>query len=217
MTDVEPNDFEGSDGESSPEVADCLKERIVNAFIERARLVGVRAVSTDEMAKTLSMSKKTLYKQFRSKEELVGEVLNRWEAKIIAIPPITETGAALKDVVRNSVERWYDNDAQFTPKFWEEISSDYPALKEKYFNAMYASMRQVGVRLRPYRKAHLSEPLVRQVYFMMVLRTVEPEFYQRAEVSRKDAVMNCLDIWLDGCFDWPNENAPQQSEDNNDA
>lgn len=180
------------------------KQRILDAFVERAKVVGVRAVSTDELAKTLSISKKTLYKQFRSKEELVREVLDTWEANI-RVPPITETGSALKEVVRRTVERWYDNDAQFNARFWEDVAQDYPALKEKYFNALYEVTRVCGTALRPYRKPELSEPLVRQLYYMMVLKTPQPEFYERAEVSRKEAVMRSFDVWLDGCFNWPDD------------
>ena len=67
-----------------------LRTRILDTFMERAKVVGVRAVSTDDLARTLSISKKTLYKEFRSKEEMVFGLLDRWELRMKAELPIVD-------------------------------------------------------------------------------------------------------------------------------
>src|SRR6056297_2725003 len=86
-----------------------LRSQIVETFKERAKEVGVRAVSTDEMAKSLSISKKTLYKVFRSKEELVRAVLADWGERMKQ-PLDFSSGDNPRDVVHAALARWYDND-----------------------------------------------------------------------------------------------------------
>jgi AcrR family transcriptional regulator len=188
-----------------------LRTRILDTFMERAKVVGVRAISTDDLARTLSISKKTLYKQFRSKEEMVLGILDRWELRIKAELPITEIHNP-KQFARLNVERWYEIDAQFTPKFWEDVGHDYPTLTKKYFDCMFEVARAVGSRLMPYMKPNLTRGFVRETYFSLVMHTAQPEFYEKAKVERKDAVLMGLDVWLDGAFFLPESFSDSESQ-----
>lgn len=179
-----------------------LRTRVLDAFMESAREVGVRAVSTDDLARALSISKKTLYKLFRSKEEIVCGVLDRWEQRMKSELPITGYDNP-KQFARANVERWYEIDAQFSPKFWEDVGHDYPALTKKYFDCMFEVAREVGGRLMPYMKPTLTRDFVRQCYMSLVHYTAQPEFYEKAKVSRKDAVLMGLEVWLDGALQLP--------------
>jgi AcrR family transcriptional regulator len=159
-------------------------------------------VSTDEMAKSLSISKKTLYKVFRSKEDLVREVLNGWEERLRK-PLDFSTGDDPRKVVHEAVGRWYDNDAQFKPVFWEDVGNDYPALRKKYFDVMFEKMRHIGSHLTEYRKPGMSKEFGLRVYMLLMMNAPQPEFYEKARMDRREAVMKALDVWLDGVFDLP--------------
>lgn len=180
----------------------ALRMRVLDAFMENAKEVGVRAVSTDDLARILSISKKTLYKQFRSKEEMVHGIMDRWEEQINAELPITDIDNP-KEFARANVMRWYEIDAQFSQKFWEDVTHDYPALIKKYFDCMFAVARQVGGRLMPYMKSNLTRDFVRESYMSLVLLAAQPDFYKKAKAARKDAVMMGLEVWLDGAFRLP--------------
>lgn len=184
-----------------------LKARIVRTFVERAKEVGVRAVSTDEMAKSLAISKKTLYKIFRSKEELVAEVLNSWEERLKRPLDFSQTDDP-RSVVHAAVGRWYDNDAQFSPVFWEDVGNDYPALRKKYFDVMFEKMRHIGSHLTEYRKPGMSKEFALRVYMLLMMSAPQPNFYEKAQMDRREAVMKALDVWLDGVFDLPDRARP---------
>ncbi len=191
MTDLDTN-IEPSD----------LRVRILDAFMARAKEVGVRAVSTDELAKTLSISKKTLYKQFRSKEEIVSGVLDRWEQQIKENLPLLDFESPKEFAVANA-RRWFEIDSQFSPQFWEDASQDYPALRSKYFDCLLEVARVVSRRLSPYRKPNLPKEFVREAHVLLVFKTVESDFYEKANVSREEAHFMGINVWLDGCFDLP--------------
>ncbi|MGI1678387.1 MAG: TetR/AcrR family transcriptional regulator [Cellvibrionaceae bacterium] len=179
-----------------------LKERIIDSFIERVKKVGVRAVSTDEMAKTLSISKKTLYKQFRSKEELVASVLDRW-AESLGEPFVISIGENPKIAVLNNVATWYDNDATFCEQFWFDAGEDYPALKAKYYGTMFENAKIVAEQLTQFKKACYSDDFLREAYFLLVMRATEKSFYVAAKLDRREAVLKAVSLWLDGAFDLP--------------
>lgn len=195
-------DHANANQESADDTTLDLKERIINAFIERAREVGVRAVSTDEMAKTLSISKKTLYKQFRSKEELVSSVLDRW-AEPVGEPSKIEVGENTKAAALENVARWYDNDAKFCEKFWQDTGEDYPALKKKYYATMYDNMKVISKQIAPFKKPDYSDDFLRETYFLLVMRATEQSFYEAANMQRRDAVLKAVSLWYDGAFDLP--------------
>ncbi|MGQ9427555.1 TetR/AcrR family transcriptional regulator [Gilvimarinus sp. F26214L] len=192
-----------------------LRTRIVHTFVERAKEVGVRAVSTDDMARSLSISKKTLYKIFRSKEDLVREVLNGWEEQLRQ-PLDFSGGDDPRSVVHAAVGRWYDNDAQFKPVFWDDVGNDYPALRKKYFDVMFENMRHIGSHLTEFRKPGMSKEFGLQVYMLLMMNAPQPEFYEKARMNRREAVMKALDVWLDGVFDLPDRTKhpePEKAED----
>jgi len=54
-----------------------LKDRIINATFELAKIHGFRKFTIDDIAKHLGISKKTIYKNFETKEEIIDGVLSR--------------------------------------------------------------------------------------------------------------------------------------------
>jgi AcrR family transcriptional regulator len=77
-----------------------MKSTILDAFEDRILSQGFRRVTVDEVAKTLGMSKKTIYQHFQSKHQIVEEVINRL---------LRRTNArinALKRQHKDPVERW---------------------------------------------------------------------------------------------------------------
>lgn len=192
---------EGASMENN-EKATMMRDRILSTFMEHAKVEGIRAVSTDQMAKYLSISKKTLYKHFRSKEEIVGAMLAIWQDRVKE-PVFIKVGENPREVIRRSVEEWYDNDKEFCPTFWEELGEDYPALGKHYFHTMFERSNRIGKQLRQFRKPTLSEGLVREAYMLLMMRSSEKSFYEAAQLERKQSVLSCLEVWIDGCLDLP--------------
>lgn len=181
---------------------ESVKQRILSLFIERAKLQGARAVSTDDIARELSISKKTLYKHYSSKELLIKAVLDLWAVEVQQ-PIVIKAGENPKQVILEGTEVWHDNDARFCPQFWEDVGEDYPALRKQYFDTMFERMRPVARQIRCFRKPHLGESLVRELYFVLALASAENTFCRKADVSSKDALMQLVSVWVTGCFDLP--------------
>lgn len=178
------------------------KQRIIDAFIDRAKDVGARAVSTDEIARVLSISKKTLYKQFSSKELIVKAVLDNW-AQVVQQPVEFKAGDNPKQVLLKSTAEWRDNEELFCTKFWEDAGEDYPALRQQYYDTMFERMRPVSKQLRAYRKPNLDDALVREVYYILVMKITDKSFFNNISLTPKEALLQIVELWLDGCFNLP--------------
>ena len=59
-----------------------IKERILSAFLELSKTRGFYRVTMDELAAEAGVSKRTLYRYFRSKEEMIEAVLEKLMANI---------------------------------------------------------------------------------------------------------------------------------------
>lgn len=58
-----------------------VKERIINGALEMIMRYGVRAVTMDDIARQLGISKKTIYQFFENKDKLVLEITNQYLAR----------------------------------------------------------------------------------------------------------------------------------------
>ncbi|HEY4644572.1 MAG TPA: TetR/AcrR family transcriptional regulator [Bacteroidota bacterium] len=58
------------------------RERILDAAVGKFMSLGFSKVSVDELVDDLGMSKKTFYKHFKTKEDLIGQVIDRLVLKI---------------------------------------------------------------------------------------------------------------------------------------
>jgi AcrR family transcriptional regulator len=58
-----------------------LRDIVIEASMKAFALHGVRAVKMDDVAQSLSISKRTIYEMFGNKEQLLIEVLKTYKAK----------------------------------------------------------------------------------------------------------------------------------------
>ncbi|MCE9648776.1 MAG: TetR/AcrR family transcriptional regulator [Parvibaculum sp.] len=115
------------------DVPDTPEGRIVLAARDRFFAVGYQALTVDALAETLCMSKKTIYKHFRSKEEIVAAAIDAIERTIRR-----ETGLLLGDRRVSFTRKLYGVmaiiGAQYgkaRPELLRELAQAAPALHRK--------------------------------------------------------------------------------------
>ncbi|WP_027364079.1 TetR/AcrR family transcriptional regulator [Desulfotruncus alcoholivorax] len=59
-----------------------MKERIISAFMDLSSTMGFYNVTMDELANRAGMSKRTIYRYFHSKEEIIEAVLDEFMSKV---------------------------------------------------------------------------------------------------------------------------------------
>jgi AcrR family transcriptional regulator len=197
------NRFQWQHGETmEPEqsVGSDIRLEILRTFSERARRLGIRSIVMSELCSGLGVSKKTLYRYFASKEEMVEAVMERWENRLkspddpIAHPPDGDPINALKAWI----ERWSGTDANYSDVFWHDLERDYPALYARYRQAILERSAEVRRLLSPMLRPGISDEFALQSYRALVDGAKDPAFADAVGMTRKQAMLTALDVLLRG-------------------
>lgn len=183
-------------GDESAQVAN----QIVEAFARKAKVLGIRSISMNELASTLRMSTKTLYKYFTNKDELVHELIVRWEARVHK--PITGYGTDnLMDILRYRIKVWVENDAQYSTAFWLDLKTGHPALYKVYIDSLYESMRVMREHLTPYLRDDVDVEFAWACYFTLMTDAARRKTFEKVGMTREQCVFAAFDFWVTAALD----------------
>lgn len=111
-----------------------IEERIINACAELAQTRGLRNFTVDELAARAGVSKRTVYRYYRSKEEIVEAVLENFMSRAAAEadlmiasqePPLTLINHMLNYLFTNGrfiiSEPGLNDLRQYYPHLWKKI------------------------------------------------------------------------------------------------
>ncbi len=129
---------------------DQKKEQIADAFQKHFNHFGFKKTAVDEVAKELSISKKTIYQHFSSKEEIFYFVVsriarvyrNRMQQKLNEFPTYREKLAQLIRMIFAEARQWLKTNDAFEFRYKYEIAE--LAFQDTYAE-LIAELVQAGV------------------------------------------------------------------------
>ncbi|TFH74720.1 TetR/AcrR family transcriptional regulator [Gammaproteobacteria bacterium LSUCC0112] len=177
-----------------------IANQIVDEFAHKARVLGIRSISMAELASALRMSTKTLYKYFSNKDELVHELVVRWEARVHK--PISAYGTNnLMDILRYRIKVWVENDAQYSTAFWLDLKTGYPALYKVYIDSLHESMRAMRERLGPFLRDDIDVEFAWVCYFTLMTDAARRKTFEKVGMTREQCVFAAFDFWVRSALD----------------
>lgn len=190
--------------------ADARQEILV-AFAERARVDGIRAVVMGELARSLGMSKKTLYQHFENKDDLVRALVADWVARIHLC---AEDPAAPREDAHEMLRWWTDVWARgrhdFSAAFWSDLEHDHPEAWA-LFDGLLSVSTPVHVRVARTMRPGIDPKLAAELYHLVVGHFNEPAVAAGLGLDTRAAVMAALEIWMGGAMLSPSA-GPAESE-----
>lgn len=107
-----------------------LKERIVNTASDAFKKMGVRAVHMDDIASSLSISKRTLYELFGDKEQLLLDVFSFYRQRVNKeMQEIAFSAENVLEVILTFYERRFNELCNVNPLFFRDLRK-YPKVLE---------------------------------------------------------------------------------------
>jgi AcrR family transcriptional regulator len=178
-----------------------VRERILQAFSERATRSGIRSVIMSELASELRMSPNTLYQHFPSKKHLVTALVERWAQEAGA----SEAGAVEVASSRGAVESmarwaeaWSASIARYAPAFWEDLARDH-ADASAIFRAEIKRWKELGAaRLRPHLLPDLHPDVALAILDLILTRVSDPRFSEQLGATRRESIRTAIGIWARG-------------------
>jgi len=173
---------------------------ILRAFSAHAKRLGIRAIVMSELSAELGISKKTIYKYYASKEQMVEAMIERWQKRLvssrdeIAHPTDGDPIRALK----GWINLWNSTDAKYSDVFWKDLRKDYPLLYTRYQSAMLERSAEIRRLLNPMLRPGISDEFALRSYAALIEGARKPEFADAVEMTRQQAMLVAVDIWLRG-------------------
>jgi len=170
-----------------------MKEKIINRIGEIFMKFGFKSVTMDDIANELGISKKTLYKHFKNKEDLVDTVVTAFHENCTldinkicglghnAIAENYEIKKVFKDLLQNYDESPMFQLKKYYPKTYTKVMSKESA----FFQECILNNIEKGVEEGLYRK-NLNKSVVTRFYFALVFSAHDEEMfsYKNNSLSR---------------------------------
>ena len=182
-----------------------MKEAIIDKSCELFLNLGFKSITMDEIANAMGVSKKTIYKYFNNKTDLVTEVTNTMFEKIscgidqvcgIDMNPIDEIFAIKKLVMEHL------KDEKSSPQY--QLQKYYPklfsSLKQKQFQIMQKCVienLEKGVKKGLYR-ADIDVDFISRIYFIGVTGIKDNDMFPLKNYATKNLMNQYLDYHLQG-------------------
>jgi TetR/AcrR family transcriptional regulator, cholesterol catabolism regulator len=182
-----------------------LQERILHTADELFRKYGVRSVTMDDLAKHLSISKKTLYQFYTDKDELVlkitGATIRRIDRDMEMIR--TESVNALDETVR-ILNYMRGLISSFQPTFLYDLQKYYPKAYKTFAeyrernmkNSILFNIRR-GIKEGVYRK-DVSPEIVARLRLQQIEGCMNPEMFPPSMFNMSDVAHQSLALFLHG-------------------
>lgn len=186
------------------------RQQILVAFAARARVDGIRSVVMGELARSLGMSKKTLYHHFESKDDLVRALVADWVERIHLC---AQDPAAPHDDAHAMLRWWTDVWARgrhdFSAAFWDDLKQDHPEAWA-LFDDLRSVSTPVHVRVARAIRPGVDPKLAADLYHLIVGHFNDPAVAAGLGLDTRASVMAALDIWMAGAMRPPAD--PQDPE-----
>ncbi len=181
------------------------RDEILRAARERFVSKGIRSVTMGELARELGTSKATIYREFPSKEVMVGEVMTQLNREIDArlrtivhsresfptkLRRVTDFTAAL---VSGTDERFLRDLAVETPEIWKE----YQRRRRERVEVLYGALFEQGRSLR-YIRRDIPLGVLVEVYFNLTRLTVDSMALKEAKTTSREMYLAVGELFLHG-------------------
>lgn len=184
-----------------------VKDRIIEHACNRFFQSGFNKVTLDELSSELGISKKTMYKYFINKDNLlttamhanIQKIENGIEKILLMDQPFTKKIADLMLFIGNfvgKISRVFQLDMQrFAPELWKEVDR-YRI--EKIFSrigTMMHNAKQEGIF-----RADINEHIVVMMFIHSVQSIINPEVLSQQSFSTKEAMYTIFHVIFEGAL-----------------
>jgi AcrR family transcriptional regulator len=182
-----------------------MRDKILEKSNELFLNLGFKSVTMDEIAASLGVSKKTIYKYFKNKTELIDTVTHRMFDTIcsgiddiceLELNPIEEL-FSIKRLVLDNLKDEKSSPQYQLQKYYPKI---YASLKQKQFHVMQDCVinnLKKGVEIRLYRET-INLEFISRIYFNGMIGIKDKDLFPLTDYSMNTLMNYYLEYHLRG-------------------
>ncbi len=181
------------------------RERILSAARDRFFAYGFSKVTMDELASDLGMSKKTMYRLFPSKDDLLDKVM-AWHTASMQrhIAEIVDSGddfiakfvtlwTSMGRMLSRLSEHFRDDIRRCRPDIWRRVEE----FRRKVILASFSRMIEEGVQRGLVRK-DVHKDVIVLIYLSALQGIITPTVLAQSSFSIDEAFSSIMRVYLDG-------------------
>src|SRR5712692_6638673 len=184
---------------------DNIKERIIEKGREKFFSMGFSKVTMDEIALDLGISKKTFYKHFASKDELLEAVMERrmisvsskfkeiYDAPIDFMEKLHNLWIFVGNTMSQVSKQFQDDLRRFRPDLWKRIDD----FRREQIIANISKFFDEGIRLGVLRD-DINRDILVLVYLSAVQGIINPDVLVRHPFTGEEAFKTIIRVIFDG-------------------
>ncbi len=184
---------------------DNIKERIIEKGREKFLSMGFSKVTMDEIALDLGISKKTFYKHFASKDELLEAVMERrmisvsskfkeiYDAPIDFMEKLHNLWIFVGNTMSQVSKQFQDDLRRFRPDLWKRIDD----FRREQIIANISKFFDEGIRLGVLRD-DINRDILVLVYLSAVQGVINPDVLVRHPFTGEEAFKTIIRVIFDG-------------------
>lgn len=182
------------------------EEHILEQSFEALTRDGVRSFTVDSLSQNMGMSKKTIYKYFPTKEDLVDKSIGFFHGliekklnKLMATEPnpaiqfVKVMEFIMGHISNVSIERLADLKNRF-PQVWKRMEAFRLDRRDDFYNILFNAQQQGYVR------KDVDISIIATLYMNIINSTFQPEFFLNNNLAPSDAISNFLKMVSSGLF-----------------
>jgi AcrR family transcriptional regulator len=185
-----------------------IKDRILNKTYELFTKFGFHKVTMQEIADSMGMSKKTLYKFFEGKEQIIREIIenkkcdiDNYLEKLWANENLdfVEKISSMMNFIRTQLPNMrgplFEDLKKNLPEIWMEINES----RKKYIREKYSRLIREGIKKGSVRK-DLDEEVVMLVYINAIHNILVPEILSELPLTAEQVFDTIVSTLFMGIF-----------------
>lgn len=179
------------------------RQRVTDALRELAAVRGFCGVTVDELAAHTGISKRTIYRYFKNKEEMVNSVLEDFISSVEQ--KITEALNSSDDpveMITNTIKVLIENIKMLQPVALHDLQKYYPHLWEKIERFRAGKIHQIFGKILLENKNRLFREINPDIITVALLASVRavvnPSFIMENNLSPEETINSLFTIFLHG-------------------
>lgn len=184
------------------------REQILSALAELAHTRGVYRVTVDELASRAGVSKRTIYRYFRSKDEIVEALLDRFMNEMAGqVEHIIDSGDKPADILTGVVKfAARSGRTLINPLVLDDLRRYYPGLWNKIekFRADKIQQNFIKVLIKNRKEKDLRQidpGILSAAFTASVQAVVNPEFILNNGLTFEETVKQLIELFMHGIID----------------
>lgn len=180
------------------------REKILEIARHKFFTDGFFKTSIDEIAREYHISKKTIYKHFKSKDDLLTSVVKKFTGEVTdsiieimksdknSIEKLLNVLNLIQNSIRQFSLRYVDDIQKHKPKLWNYIEKFRKENLEKIVHQTIEAGKKEGLF------NDVNPDIVFRIFYGAVRNVLNPEFLITSPISRDEALNETFEILLNG-------------------